>query len=71
MSDILILGGQKVEKFKETKWVMFCGTPCIMRLPIRQFVHDVRPAVVHCQWEGGAGHGGHHHQQGQQGDHGG
>ena len=28
MSDILILGGQKVEKSKKTKWVMFCGTPC-------------------------------------------
>ena len=31
MSDILILGGQKVEKFKKTKWVMFCGTPCTLK----------------------------------------
>ena len=29
MSLLLILGDQKAEKFKKTKWGVFCGTPCI------------------------------------------
>ena len=42
MSDIFILGGQKAENLKKTKWVIFCGTPCM--IPFRAiFYYIVQP----------------------------